>query len=86
MRDFWIEVEIDGRKTKLRGGPRSNGGWMEIRIYAKNALKQSETILYAHCHTEDNMRRVEVTGCSDKIVSELPAHREQKLIKLNDKT
>jgi len=29
-RNFWIEVDIDGYKNKLKGGPRPKDGGMEI--------------------------------------------------------
>lgn len=33
VRNFWIEAEIDGRKTKLSGGPRSKDGGFILDIY-----------------------------------------------------
>ena len=37
VRNFWVEVEIDGRKTKLCGGPRAKDGGMTIRLYQRDA-------------------------------------------------
>ena len=36
VRNFWIEVEIDGRKTKLTGGPTGKSGGMRINIYQRS--------------------------------------------------
>lgn len=36
VRNFWVEVVIDGRKTVLSGGPRSKTGGMNIRIYQRD--------------------------------------------------
>ena len=33
MRNFWIEVKIDGRKTLLKGGPKSKTGGFELTLY-----------------------------------------------------
>ena len=32
MRNWWIEVEIDGRKTKLVGGPRAKDGGFVLTV------------------------------------------------------
>ena len=34
IRNFWISAEIDGRSTKLTGGPRNkNGGfWLTVKM------------------------------------------------------
>ena len=38
-RNFWIEGSIDGRKTKLKGGPRSaKGGFSMLVKQRKNGL------------------------------------------------
>ena len=36
LRNFWIEAEVDGRKTKLTGGPRNKKGGMRAKFYVKN--------------------------------------------------
>lgn len=35
-RNFWVEADIDGRKTELAGGPRSKGGGFAMNIYMRN--------------------------------------------------
>lgn len=35
LRNFWIEVEVDGRKTVLSGGPRSRDGGMKVTIWQR---------------------------------------------------
>lgn len=32
VRNFWIEVTIDGQTTVLSGGPKSKDGGMKIRL------------------------------------------------------
>ena len=37
MRNFWIEANIDGRKTKLMGGPRSKTGGLRLQIRMRDS-------------------------------------------------
>ena len=36
LRNFWLETEIDGRKTKLKGGPRNKTGGMHTKVYVRD--------------------------------------------------
>lgn len=36
VRNFWVEVEIDGRRTRLRGGPARKDGGLNITIYQRD--------------------------------------------------
>lgn len=36
VRNFWIEADVDGRTTKLAGGPQSKDGGMSIRLYQRD--------------------------------------------------
>lgn len=36
VRNFWIEADIDGRKTTLAGGPKGKDGNMHITIYQRS--------------------------------------------------
>jgi hypothetical protein len=36
LRNFWLETEIDGRKTKLKGGPKGRTGSMRTNIYVRD--------------------------------------------------
>ena len=36
VRNFWIEAAIDGRKTRLRGGPVSKDGGFSLTIYQRS--------------------------------------------------
>ena len=35
VRNFWIEAHVDGRRTKLQGGPRGKDGGLYMRIYQR---------------------------------------------------
>ena len=36
VRNFWIEGSIDGRLTKLVGGPESEGGGLHFTVYQRD--------------------------------------------------
>lgn len=35
MKDFWLDCDIEGRKTMLSGGPRRKGGNLKAELYVK---------------------------------------------------
>jgi len=37
VRNFWIEGNIDGRKTEMSGGPRTKDGGFSLNIYQRDA-------------------------------------------------
>lgn len=36
IRNFWIEASIDGRETKVTGGPRGKRDGFDLRIFMRN--------------------------------------------------
>lgn len=36
VRNFWIEAEIDGRKSRPAGGPRGKEGGMSLTLYQRS--------------------------------------------------
>jgi len=36
VRNFWIEADIDGRKTELAGGPRRKDGGFDAVVYIRD--------------------------------------------------
>lgn len=36
IRNWWIDVDIDGRQTRLSGGPRNKDGGFSLRIYQRD--------------------------------------------------
>jgi hypothetical protein len=35
MRNFWIEGDVDGRRTSLTGGPQGAGGGFSLVVYQR---------------------------------------------------
>ena len=60
MRNFYIEAEIDGRKTVLSGGPASKTGGMYITIYQRKNGEKVEAV-EIFCHEEDGDLVTEVS-------------------------
>lgn len=42
VRNFWIEVEIDGRAVRFAAGPGSKDGGYIVRIYQRGAPSECE--------------------------------------------
>lgn len=36
LRNFWVETQIDGRKTKLTGGPKNKTGGLRTKVYVRD--------------------------------------------------
>ena len=36
VRNWWLEADIDGRKTTLEGGPRNKEGGFDLTIYQRD--------------------------------------------------
>lgn len=68
VRNFWIDAEIDGRKTDLSGGPRSKDGGMRITIFQREegaiskalvincTAQEDELVTYVTTHSQGTIR------------------------------
>ena len=65
VRNFWVEVEVDGRSTKLKGGPHNKYGGMIIKLYQR---KEGEITLAA---------RIDCTSDGEKLYTEIRAAQPQ---------
>lgn len=48
VRNFYVTANIDGRTTKLKGGPASKDGGMTVTLYQRNEGDIVETV-ELHC-------------------------------------
>ena len=60
VRNFYLKGEVDGRATKLEGGPRSKDGGMTFRLYARNE-GQVEEILSVGCWVCEDGKGLRIT-------------------------
>lgn len=57
VRNFWLEANVDGRKTKLTGGPRSKDGQFDLRIYIReNGRSVRALTIYGLCDFDGILR------------------------------
>jgi hypothetical protein len=49
VRNFWAEMNVDGRESELASGPRNKDGGMSIRIYQRNQ-GDAEQVLTVNCY------------------------------------
>ena len=57
MRNFWIEAEIDGKKTKLASGPRAKDGGFELTVKVRS--------------NGESLRAVEIRGFVHSVTGKL---------------
>ena len=67
VRNFWIEVTVDGRKTKIATGPRSKDGGMEITIKQRNN-GSIDHALTVRCTVDDQNLRTKASSGNGKAV------------------
>ena len=60
VRNFWLSGEVDGRSSRVSGGPRARDGGLHLTIFqrSKGAIA---TALEVHCYAStDGTLRIEV--------------------------
>jgi len=50
VRNFWVDVTVDGRQTDLSGGPRSKDGGMRATFYVRDSGNIAKA-LTVDCYT-----------------------------------
>lgn len=53
LRNFYVEVEIDGRKTDLAGGPQAKDGGMYITLYQRDNGSKLKAVTI-NCWADEN--------------------------------
>ena len=44
VRNFWLKSDIDGRQSRLTGGPRSKDGGFDLTVYVRDNSKVREAL------------------------------------------
>lgn len=65
IRNFWIECEIDGRKTKLTGGPQSKIGGFDFVLKMRDEGGITQVLTVEGLAHSDGSLVVEVWGVHD---------------------
>ena len=60
-RNFWIEAEVEGRKTSLAGGPRSKDGGMDVFLTVREdgGIREAVRIV---CRSDGDKNTIMVWG------------------------
>ena len=71
MRNFWIEAQIDGRKTALAGGPAQRGGGFELQVFMRNEGEAMEVVdLWGHVMRDGTLQlNVKVDGHEEIVLN-----------------
>lgn len=77
VRNFWIEADIDGRRTELHGGPVRKDGGFDLRIYVRDN-GSSKLALVIEGYEIDGNLRLNVWPKIEKLTSENPIQIETK--------
>jgi len=64
-RNFWINAEIDGRKTPLAGGPRSKDGGMDVTLLVRDDGGISDGVRIT-CRSDGEKNTIMVWGPDGK--------------------
>ena len=60
VRNFWVAGEVDGRRTRIGGGPRARDGGISLTLYQRDDGEVA-TALKVHCiASSDGTLRLEV--------------------------
>lgn len=65
VRNFWLEAEVDGKATKIAGGPRSKRGGMKIRLLNRENGKISGRSIEIECKLNEKGELVVVAFDGD---------------------
>jgi len=55
MRNFYLEADIDGRKTNLTGGPSSKDGGFSLDIFMRSENKSEKVLNIAGTSINDDL-------------------------------
>lgn len=53
VRNFWLDARIDGRSTRLSGGPRARDGGLSLILYQRNQGEVTAA-LRVSCRADEN--------------------------------
>lgn len=76
VRNFWIDVNIDGRETTLSGGPARKDGGMTVDIRQRNngAGKTGDAPIRIRCYEYNNQLISEIK-LNGKVIAEYKTER-----------
>lgn len=65
IRNFWVEALIDGRKTKLSGGPRGKRGGFSLTVFQRSQGGITRALIVDGFANEDGELNLSVRNGDD---------------------
>ncbi len=53
VRNFWLSADVDGRQSRVAGGPRAKDGGITLHLYQR-AGGEVRTALRVYCHASSD--------------------------------
>ena len=74
VRNFWVDADIDGRKTMLSGGPAAKQGGMSVVIKQRSngGIVKAAVV---HCYEVDGKLITDVVNNDGELVATLETER-----------
>jgi len=69
VRNFWIEAEVDGRKTPIAFGPRGKDGGFSLTVFMRNKDEAEVVLGIGGWMSEDGKLCLSAVDKSDGIIS-----------------
>jgi hypothetical protein len=60
VRNFWVAGDVDGRRSRISGGPRARDGGISLTLYQRKEGGVTEALKVECLACEDGTLRVEV--------------------------
>ena len=65
VRNFWVEADVDGRRTNVAGGPAAKNGGMDVTLYVRDqGAIHTAVQLYCRAFYDELIIDVNVEGKS----------------------
>lgn len=66
VRNFWIEAEVDGRKTPIKFGPTGKDGGFHLIVYIRNQGEAEKIAGIEGDTSRDGKRLILWVNCGDQ--------------------
>lgn len=69
LRPFYVEANIDGRKTNIGGGPKAKDGQMNVYLLMRDKGAKKTAYMVSCYPLEDNKLCMEIKDSNSKVIS-----------------
>ena len=75
VRNFWLEADIDGRRTDLAGGPRAKDGGFSATVFVRQHGSIAKALTISGFTGADGQLRVDVRDGDGKELTTIRSER-----------